>query len=310
LRTDPLDIPGLHIGGWLDVMLEGTLGAYSAFAAISPQTQRLIAGPWLHIPWGRQVGVLDLGPEAATPIDTEMVKFFDLHLKAIGEPGPAVRLFDIGAKIWRDFPAFPAPGPKSLFLASSGLAAPSPADGRLEPEPGPPQQDFLVHDPWRPAPAIGGHNGQLPGFQDRRAIDDRSDVAVFTSAPLNAPVTLAGRVLAEIYAECDQPSHDLNCILSLIGPDHRVITLTSGHLRIAAEKSSAKHRVRMRATCCTAPVGSRFRLSIQAAAWPAFAINPGTGKRPEDASPFEAQIITLAIRHGLGRPSRLLLPVL
>src|SRR5262249_14706048 len=62
LLNDPLDIPGLHIGGWLDVMLEGTLGAYSAFAATSAQMQRLIVGPWLHIPWGRQVGVLDLGP--------------------------------------------------------------------------------------------------------------------------------------------------------------------------------------------------------------------------------------------------------
>jgi uncharacterized protein len=65
----------------------------------------------------------------------------------------------------------------------------------------------------------------------------------------------------------------------------------------------------MRATCCTVAAGSQFRLSIQAAAWPGFTINPGTGKRPEDANPFEAQVTTLTIDHGAGRASRLLLPV-
>jgi uncharacterized protein len=304
LRDDPLDTPGLHIGGWLDAMLEGTLGAYAAFSGSARQNQRLIVGPWLHLPWGRQVGALDLGSDAVTPIDREMVKFFDLHLKGIGNPGPAVRLFDIGTKHWRDFSAFPSPEPASLFLASSGLAVATSTDGKLEPEPQPPQRDILVHDPWRPAPAIGGHNGQPPGFQDRRAVD----IAVFTSAPLKEALTLAGRVLADIYVECDRPSHDLNCTLSIVTPDQRVMTLTAGHLRVADAKLASIRRVNMRATCCTVAAGCQLRLSIQAAAWPAFAINPATGKRPEDAAPFEAQITTLSIDHGLSRPSRLLLP--
>src|SRR5262245_37645832 len=38
----------LHVGGWYDPMLEGTLGAFRAFAA-SRAPQRLIVGPWGHI---------------------------------------------------------------------------------------------------------------------------------------------------------------------------------------------------------------------------------------------------------------------
>jgi uncharacterized protein len=310
LRDDLLDVPGLHIGGWLDVMLEGTLGSYKAFEAASATAQRLIVGPWLHLPWGRQVGVIDFGAEAVSPIDREMVKFFDFRLKGAGDPGPPVRLFDIGSKCWRDFDTLPAPEPTSLFLTSSGLAAATSTDGLLVPEPALAQRDHLVHDPWRPAPAVGCHAGQPPGFQDRRAVDDRSDVAVFTSAPLSASLVLAGRVFAEIYVECDRPSHDLNCTLSIIGKDNRVMTLTSGHLRILEAGACQVCRVSMRATCCSVSAGSQIRLSIQAAAWPAFAINPGNGKRPEDAMPMDAEVTTLIINHGSHKPSRLLLPVI
>jgi uncharacterized protein len=310
LRDDPLDVPGLHTGGWLDVMLEGTLGSYKAFVATSAAAQRLIVGPWLHLPWGRQVGALDFGAEAVNPIDREIVKFFDFYLKDVGNPGPAVRLFDIGGRCWRDFDTLPAPEPASFFLTSSGLAAATSTDGLLVPESASAQRDHLVHDPWRPAPAVGCHVGLPAGFQDRRAADDRSDVAVFTSRPLNAPLVLAGRVFAEIHVECDRPSHDLNCTLSIIGPDKRVMTLTSGHLRISHVDAGQVCRVSMRATCCSVSAGSQIRLSIQAAAWPAFAINPGNGKRPEDAMPIEAEVTTLVINHGSDRPSRLLLPVL
>jgi uncharacterized protein len=310
LRDDSLDVPGLHIGGFLDLMLEGTLASYQAFAAAGAAPQRLLIGPWLHIPWGRHVGALELGVEAVTPIDRELIAFFDLHLKGIGAPGPPVRLFDIGAKRFLTFDSFPTPERQNLFLASNGLAATTSTDGVLAFAPGAPATDVVVHDPWRPAPAIGGHVGQPPGFQDRAAVDDRSDVAVYTSAPLEHGRLLAGRVAAEIHVDCDRPSHDLNCTLSVIGADGRAITLTAGHLRIDPGAPPGPRRVGMRATCCTVPAGARLRLSIQAAAWPAFVVNPGTGVRPEDSPPIDALVTTLVIRHGANQPSRLLLPML
>ena len=64
------------------------------------------------------------------------------------------------------------------------------------------------------------------------------------------------------------------------------------------------------ATCCTVPVGAALRLSVQASAWPAFAINPGTGADPERTPLMEATVTTLRIAHGPDRPSRLLLPAM
>ena len=42
----------------------------------------------------------------------------------------------------------------------------------------------IVHDPWRPVPARGGHLSPQPGPYNRSELDIRTDVATFTSLPL------------------------------------------------------------------------------------------------------------------------------
>ncbi len=306
LREDPLDVPGFFIGGWLDGMLNGTVDAHAAFDRAAASPQRLLLGPWTHIPWGRRVGSLDLGPEASSPVDPAIVAFLDQVLKGIGEPGPRSRVFDIGGRRWRNR-RHQGDGRLSLHLASGGLAAPTSTDGRLEEEPGPAGVDRLVHDPWRPAPSVGGHWAPTPGHVDRAAVDDRSDVAVYTSRPLDRPVLLLGEVAAELWVDCDRPSHDLACTLSMLHPDGRAITLSCGYLRVPDSHAPGPRRVAMRATCSTLAAGTALRLSIQAAASPAFAVNPGTGERPETAHAATALVTTLAIAHGAATPSRLIL---
>jgi putative CocE/NonD family hydrolase len=308
LAGSDLAVPGLHVGGWQDFLLDGTLRAYQAFRA-GPAPQRLLIGPWTHAPWGRRVGSLDLGPEAATPVDAATVAFLDHVLLGREDPGPPVRLFDVGSRGWAGFSAWPEPEPTALYLASDGLAATA-AGGRLAAAPGAAGEDRLVHDPWRPAPIVGGPWGTPPGYQDRAALDDRSDVAVYDGPVIAAPLHLAGRVAADVYVETAAASHDLHATLSLVEPDGRALTLTAGHLRVADAGAPGPRRIAMRGVCCTLRPGQRLRLSLQAAAWPAFAVNPGTGSRPEASAAMQAQVIVLALRHGAERPSRLRLPVL
>ena len=117
LATIP-DIPVLHIGGWHDIMLPGTLAAHAAF----PRS-RLIVGPHGHIPWGRRLGAFDGGDAAGEGFDREIVAFFDHRLKGREDRLPAVRLFDAGARRWRDFAAWPQTQSRMLHLASQGRAA-------------------------------------------------------------------------------------------------------------------------------------------------------------------------------------------
>ena len=306
------DVPMLHIGGWYDQMLEGTLGGFRAMGS-SRAAQRLVIGPWGHIPWGRRAGIVDFGPDASSPIDAEQLRWFDRFLKdrdnGIDGDNP-VRLFDIGAKAWRDFTEWPQLESQPSYLTSSGLAAARTEGGRLVADP-PPQAtvDVLVHDPWRPVPSLGGHDGQPPGPQDRSALDGRTDVACYTSAPLAEPLTLVGAVSAEIHVEADAPSHDLAAILSQVTPDGRAITLTQGYLRIADATLPGPRRIAMRALCMTVAAGAALRLSLQAASFPAFVVNPGTGAGDSEARPFDSRIITLSFHSGGVRASRLMLPV-
>ncbi len=303
-------VPALCVGGWQDFMLEGTLKTHAAFRSAAPDEQRLVIGPWAHIPWGRSLG-LDLGDAAASPVDEETVRFFDLHLRDEGVPDAPVRLFDVIGRRWRDFQSFPAPSPRAFYLASSGRAATTTTDGAMGEAPRATGEDRFVHDPWRPAPAVGGALGQPPGYQDRAALDDRADVAVYTSAPLPRALDLCGRVAADLHADADMVSHDLHCALSFLPPgESRAMTLTSGHLRVADSAASAVRHVPMRAICASLPQGARVRLSVQAAAFPAYAVNPGTGARPDETHPADARVTTITLRHGVDAPSRLLLPVL
>ena len=65
----------------------------------------------------------------------------------------------------------------------------------------------------------------------------------------------------------------------------------------------------MRSLCATVPAGAALRLSLQAASFPAMAMNAGTGACDGEARPFDSRIITLAIHGGVTRPTRVLLPV-
>ncbi|WP_293854713.1 CocE/NonD family hydrolase [uncultured Alsobacter sp.] len=303
-------IPGLFVGGWADFMLTGTLAMHAAFGAASPAGHRMTIGPWGHIPWNGAPGVLSFGPRASTGIDTESIRFFDHHLKDRDATDPPVRLFDVGLGEFVSYEAWPSPEPTAFHLSSRGLAGTTITDGMLAPGPGEGPADAVVHDPWRPAPAVGGHLGTPGGFADRSAVDERTDVAVYTSAPLPRDTLLAGPVCAALHVGCDRPSHDLHCALSFLPPrQDRAITLTTGALHLRDAGTDGARVVPMRAVCATLRAGTRLRLSVQAAAFPAFPVNPGTGEPPPLAHPARALVTTLHIRHDARHPSRLLLPI-
>ena len=64
-----IDVAALHIGGWYDIFLEGTLRNFAGMrahgkSARAREQQRLIVGPWLHGLFNRVVGDVDFGPGA------------------------------------------------------------------------------------------------------------------------------------------------------------------------------------------------------------------------------------------------------
>lgn len=300
----PIDIPALHVGGWYDALLSGTLACHRALSAGSA-LQRLIIGPWVHIPWSRHVGGRDFGPDAATDIDRIQVAWFRHFLAGAPLPEMApVTLFEMGGS-WRSFAAWPE-ARSEWALTGTGLASMREDDGGFGH--GPPAQDVFIYDPWRPTPSIGGHAGHPAGPADRTQADARTDVLTYTTGPLESDLHLAGDVAVRLAITADQPSFDVHAVLSERPATGGVYELTSGHRRFDTAPDGPV-TVPMRATCARLAAGSRLRLSVAAGAFPAFAVNSGTGRPPAEERLIDQRIITLTLRHGAGSGSALLLPL-
>jgi len=308
-RASTATVPMLFVGGWYDSHLPGTIAAFKHFAATWPAQTRITIGPWTHFPWTRKVGEHDFGPEAVSTIDQLQVRWFDHWLKGkdsgLMTEAP-VRLFDLGRNTWREFPSWPAKS-TTFYLVGGGRASVDESDGKLDTDP-PTRQgtDFIVHDPWRPVPAVGGAYGTPHGPADRSAIDSRPDVLTFTSEAMLNGMTLAGDVTAELWLTADAPSFDVSCVLSRVDTDGRAMPLAQGYRLVESGTSlAAPIAIPLRATCAAIKRHERLRLSIAGACFPAYPVNPGTGKNPASAPASEARTITLGVKHGRQHASRL-----
>lgn len=310
-------LPMLHVGGWFDPYLRGDVRLFQAMQGRAPQ--HFWVGPWGHIPWGRIAGDRDFGPAAASPIDRLQIRWFNHFLKG-EETGllaeAPVCLFEMGTNRWRQFAAWPRGKKATFYLSSSGLAGMREDDGQLVESNSltEPVTDVIVHDPWRPVPSLGGHAGIPAGSFERSLIDNRSDVLTYTTPTLNSDLHVVGEVVAEIHYAVDAPSFDLCAILSEVDALGQVYNLTQGYGRFESAETNLTLpqtcRLVLQPTCFCIPAGNALRLSLSAACFPAYAVNPGTGATAGASRLIESQIITLAIASGGKHDSKIQLTVL
>lgn len=315
-----VDLPMLHIGGWFDTFMRGTLNLYKDMAARSSYPQYLVVGPWAHLPWGRKVGTLDYSSEAVSMVDWWQIDWFDQFLKGVKTgilDEPSISLFEMGSNSWRSFEQWPSAYQKCYFLSSTGLSSVRESGTLVDSVTETCPNDVFVHDPWRPVPALGGHASVPVGSCDRASLDSRTDVLTYTTIPLAEDLHLAGDVRVEVWCTADTPSFDLCAVLSQVRTDGSVYNFTQGYVRVVtleedtSEISLTKEAVRisLQPTCVRISKGHALRLSLSAACFPAYPVNPGTGAFPGEVRLIDAQVITLAVSCGGDQPSQVVLPV-
>jgi len=218
-----------------------------------------------------------------------------------------------GARAATAGPGFGAAGldPLRWQLRSDGRAAVSCGEGLLleerelkgrTPEPqtvAPAAVVMVVHDPWRPVPARGGHLGLPPGVVDRSDLDQRGDVACFTSQAQAEERWLVGRPVLRLEVRADQPGFDLVAALSLLPADgDRVWQLSTGVLRVLGDQAldPAPRRLALQPLALRLRPGERLRLALAGAAWPAIAVNAGDGNLPRGGPGPGHRVISLELR--------------
>lgn len=215
----------LTVGGWFDA--EDCFGALETYRAIERQNpgleSTLVVGPWGHGGWARsdgdRHGDVEFGARTSHFYNEQVVlPFFERHLKGRSRPAlPEAQVFETGTNEWRGYDAWPPRGatPQRLFLGAAGSLSARPPAGAAE-------GDAFPSDPQHPVPFTDkfylGHGEYMSG--DQRFASRRPDVLGYKSAPLEADVTLAGPLRADLWVSSSSTDADFVVKLIDVYPDN------------------------------------------------------------------------------------------
>jgi putative CocE/NonD family hydrolase len=207
-RYARIRVPALHISGWYDAYLEGTIAGYLALrkgagTVFARDHQYLVAGPWIHIPWGDRIGGKYLGPAANVDTDGLLLRWFNHWLKDSGEftDEPRVSSFAFGADQWYAADEWPTETPLTLYLHSDGNANSRKGDGLLSTAVPLRDEahDTFVYDPEVPVLAPGGPDA-LSGPFDQIVMEMGNNLLVYSTEPLSNAMHIFGQPRVTLFA--------------------------------------------------------------------------------------------------------------
>jgi len=323
-RLDRIRIPALHIAGWFDTYLEGSIAGYLALrnhagSEFARENQYLIAGPWVHIPWGDRAGDTNLGEAANLNTDEILLRWFDHWLKDSSSFGsePLIRYFALGPNEWRTAEKWPSAA-YPLYLRSKGNANARKGDGALtsdrpkEDEP----HDVFVYDPEVPVMAPGGPQA-LSGPFDQSALEMGNNLLVYTSEPVMRETEIFGHPRIQLYAATSAQHADFTAKIVRVTPGGRAEFLSIGIARstwlfdVTGYEADRIHawEFELEPVAFVLAPGERLRLEIASSAFPLYDRNPSTDVSPQDADNWNWARSTQQIAHSVDHPSALYLPV-
>jgi uncharacterized protein len=229
----PLKVPVLWEQGLWDQ--EDMWGANHAWAAVEPKDTNhdknfLVMGPWFHSQINRKgwmLGPLQWTGDTALQYRRDVLLPFFRQYLVDGAPKAdisPVLIYNTGENHWDKFSSWPqscdsgcAYKARPIYLkAGGGLAFDGPGDAtvagaRNETE----EYTEYVSDPAKPVPfsprpfyAMDNDAWRTWLVHDQRFVDGRPDVLTFETAPLTAPLHLAGRPEVHLFASTSGTDSD------------------------------------------------------------------------------------------------------
>jgi putative CocE/NonD family hydrolase len=332
----------LVVGGWFDA--EDMFGALRTYEAIETQSpgndNHLIMGPWTHGAWaGRtwnKFGPLDFGMNVNDHYHEIETKFFDHYLKdSAASALPEATVFETGTNQWKEYPTWPPASarPVRFILKEKGTLSYATGGGLQVAASG---YDEYVSDPANPVPYIDGVRGGRDNqyiVTDQRFAAARPDVLTYQTEPLDSPLTITGRLKADIFLSSSGTDADLvvKLIDVLPGKEEGISTPQdpAGYQRLVrAEVFRCKFRnswekpealvpgkvaevkYDMNEIAHTFKKGHRIMVQVQSSWFPLVDRNPQTFVNIPTCSESDFQKATIRIYHDAAHPSSIMLPVL
>jgi uncharacterized protein len=337
---DRFNTPALHVNSWYDSGVDVTLRLFNLMRqnAVDERTrehQYVIISPMTHCrselaSEHTRVGELYVG-DARFPYWETYLRWFDHWLRDTDNgitSLPRVQYYLTGANEWRSADKWPVPGVRTthLYLHSDGEAGERMDDGVLSAEP--PFKnlpaDNYIYDPGNPVQSRGGSvcctgNPQdQPGAYDQSDIEQRADVLVYSTPPLDDRLDVVGPMHATLYVSSSTPDTDFTVKLVDVHPDGRAFNIQEGILRARYREGFDRTvwmrpgevyeiKVDLHATAHRFLPGHRVRVEVSSSNFPRYDRNLNTGG--DNVTETEWKIAENTIHHSPTHPSHLLLPV-
>jgi uncharacterized protein len=335
-RRQRITTPALHVGGWFDLFLGGTLDNFqtlsrSAATQQARRNQALIIGPWTHRDQSGTAGELHFGLLAsaqAIQLEQQQIRFLRRFAGDEGQDwdGPRVKLFVMGDNVWRDEDDWPLARTHwtRWYLHTAGSLSPA------APQPDAPASHFS-YDPANPVPTVGGStliNGGpdggvswMDGPRDQRGIEARPDVLSFTSAVLDRDIEVTGPLQVTLHAATSAADTDFTARLVDVWPDGRAMGVADGIVRARYRDGTGQahpitpgsvyeYPIDLIATSQVFKAGHRIRVDVSSSNFPCFDRNPGNGAPAAIATERDFVVAEQTICHDSGHSSYITLPII
>jgi uncharacterized protein len=227
LAAEPITVPTLLVHSLWDA--EDIYGAMAVYKAIRPKDTGnkvfLVMGPWHHgqgIEDGSTLGAIKFDSDTSLYFrENVLAPFLAKYLKddATAPAIAPVTAYESGTNVWRKLPSWPPDPCKAdcavagtrLYLHTGLLSFNAPGKDETA-------FDAYVSDPAKPVPfrarpiqPIGYDNGLTwPNWlaDDQREASGRTDVLMFTSDVLTAPVKISGQPMVNLVASTSGTDSD------------------------------------------------------------------------------------------------------
>lgn len=332
-------VPSFWFASWYDVSIGPNLALFNhlrkAENSNATDDQYLVIAPTLHCSYTRAtentiVGERSVG-DARLNYEEQIYAWFDLWLKGesndFKEKTPRVQYYTMGSNQWQAADSWPPEGAEmtTFYLSSGGKANTAAGDGRLSSiPPQKDQADSFTYDPMDPVPSYGGNvcctgNAVKGGAFDQQEMEQREDILVYTSEPLEAGVEVSGFIEATLYVSSDAKDTDFTLKLIDVYPDGRAYNLDETIQRVRYREGYDKevfmeegqvYRLDLSplATSNYFQKGHRIRIEVSSSNFPRFARNLNTGGNNYDES--EGVVAHNKVHHSQQYPSMIKLPII
>jgi putative CocE/NonD family hydrolase len=215
-------IPNLNVAGWWDQ--EDYYGPMKIYETLeksdTDHKNYLVVGPWRHGGWGGEgtsLGPIDFGRDQSKYFRESIeAPWFAYWLKDKGVLNqPEAMTFETGRNTWERYEAWPPRDGiqmRKLYTGANGtLSFDAPRDASEN------AFDSYLSDPAHPVPyrhrpippTYSNNSGWTQWLvEDQRFVDQRPDVASWSTTPLNGDLVIAGDVTAHLFASTSGSDSD------------------------------------------------------------------------------------------------------